>query len=210
LPRESGCGMALGRTALITCLGMIVTSGGIVGAGPANATASPSNLNIDCTNGATGAYDQTFTGAVGETFTLTNTNGSFACVVDSFAGVVTASGLNVADEFQFAPVTFTIVASGQFRVNYNAGRVNISTISVVALSAPAPAQVSTPAPLIQQFGKAASGTCDSAAPEDLNWSGVESGGWGESWAEWMNGGNGGAVCTRTLVYSTAQSKWVVN
>ena len=39
--------------------------------------------------------------------------------------------------------------------------------------------------------------------------GVTSGGWGESWAQWMNGGTGGAVCTRTLVYSTAQSRWVV-
>lgn len=67
----------------------------------------------------------------------------------------------------------------------------------------------SPAPVLQQFGRPASGTCDGLAPESLNWSGVESGGWGESWAEWMNGGNGGAVCTRTLVYSTAQSKWVV-
>jgi hypothetical protein len=25
----------------------------------------------------------------------------------------------------------------------------------------------------------------------------------------MNGGTGGFVCTRTLVYSTAQEKWVV-
>ena len=68
---------------------------------------------------------------------------------------------------------------------------------------------SAPTPVMQQFGKPASSTCDAVAPESLNWSGVESGGWGESWAEWMNGGNGGAVCTRTLIYSTAQSRWIV-
>lgn len=66
-----------------------------------------------------------------------------------------------------------------------------------------------PAPVVQQFGRPASGTCASAASESLNWSGVASGGWGDSWAQWMNGGNGGAVCTRTLTYSTAQSRWVV-
>jgi hypothetical protein len=204
--------MAFGRIAMITCLGMIVTSAGIVGATPARAVASPSNLNIDCTNGAAGAFDQTFTGAVGETFTLTNLNGSFACVVSSYAGVVTASGLNGSDEFQVAPVTFTMVASGSFHLNYNAGRANRSTITVVALPAPvsAPAQGSTPAPLIQQFGNAATDTCAASAPESLNWSGVASGGWGVSWAEWMNGGAGGFVCTRTLAYGAAQATWAVN
>ena len=206
--------MAFGRIAMITGLVMIVTSAGIVGATPARAAASPSNLNVDCTNGLAGAYDQTFTGAVGDTFTLTNTNGGFACVVDSFAGVVTASGLNGADEFQVSPVTFTIVASGQFRVKYNAGRVNVSTITVVALAAPvpapAPAQDSSPAPLIQQFGKPSTGTCEETASEDLNWSGVASGGWGLSWAPWVNDGGGGSVCTRTLVYSNALAKWTIS
>lgn len=71
------------------------------------------------------------------------------------------------------------------------------------------ASSSTPSPIFQQFGKSSSGGCDAAAPATLNWSGVASGGWGESWAQWMNNGNGGAVCTRTLVYSTAQSRWVI-
>jgi plastocyanin len=68
---------------------------------------------------------------------------------------------------------------------------------------------SIPAAIVQQFGKPTIGSCEAVAPESLNWSGVASGGWGESWAQWMNGGNGGAVCTRTLVYSTAQSRWIV-
>lgn len=69
---------------------------------------------------------------------------------------------------------------------------------------------SGPAPVVQQFGKPATGTCDDAQPEGLDLSGVASGGWGTSWAQWVNGGNGGAVCTRTLVYSTAQGAWTVN
>lgn len=65
-----------------------------------------------------------------------------------------------------------------------------------------------PAAWMQQFGKPASGTCEEAAPADLNLAGVGSGGWGESWAQWMNGGTGGAVCTRTLSY--VGSGWTVS
>lgn len=68
---------------------------------------------------------------------------------------------------------------------------------------------SAPAPVMQQFGKPASGTCEAAAPITLNWGGAGSGGWGESWAQWMNGGLGGAVCTRTLVYSDSAGAWTV-
>ena len=66
-----------------------------------------------------------------------------------------------------------------------------------------------PPPVIQQFGRPASGTCDAAAPVTLNWGGAGSGGWGESWAQWMNGGNGGAVCTRMLVYSSSRGAWAI-
>ena len=127
---------------MIVCLAVLVVSAGIVEVGPARAAASPSNLDVNCTTGAANAYDQTFTGSVGDTFTLTNLNGSFACVVSAYSGVVTASGLNGSDEFQVAPVTFTMVASGSFYLNYNAGRANRSTITVVAVPASAPASSS--------------------------------------------------------------------
>jgi hypothetical protein len=68
---------------------------------------------------------------------------------------------------------------------------------------------STPDPVIQQFGSPVDSSCDAAAPDALNWSGVSGGGWSRSWAQWMNDGIGGAVCTRTLVYSTAASRWVI-
>lgn len=62
---------------------------------------------------------------------------------------------------------------------------------------------------MQQFGLPASGTCDAAAPAELNWAGVSSGGWGISWAQWMNNGAGGVVCSRTLVYDSGSAGWVV-
>lgn len=67
----------------------------------------------------------------------------------------------------------------------------------------------TPAPVLQQFGRPADRSCIDAAPTALNWANVSSGGWGESWSPWMNGGAGGFVCTRTLIYSTIQAAWVV-
>jgi len=68
---------------------------------------------------------------------------------------------------------------------------------------------SSPAPIVQEFGKPASGACDDAQPEGLDWGGALSGGWGESWSQWMNSGTGGFVCTRRLVYSNAVGHWVV-
>ena len=68
---------------------------------------------------------------------------------------------------------------------------------------------SAPAPRIQQFEMPATGTCDEAQPGGLNWGGASSGGWGESWAQWMHEGQGGAVCTRTLAYNTSTGTWHV-
>ena len=65
----------------------------------------------------------------------------------------------------------------------------------------------SPRPILQQFGKPSTGTCDEAAPADLNWGGSWSGGWGDSWARWMNDGAGGDVCTRTLVYNNSSGRW---
>ena len=66
---------------------------------------------------------------------------------------------------------------------------------------------SSPPQIVQQFGRPTSGTCEAVANADLNWGGAESGGWSESWAEWMNGGLGGAVCTRTLTYRSSTGVW---
>jgi len=73
-----------------------------------------------------------------------------------------------------------------------------------------PISGNTPPPLLQQFGKPIAGTCDESASTDLNWGGSSGGGWGSSWAQWMNDGTGGQVCTRTLVYSNAQGRWVLS
>ena len=87
-----------------------------------------------------------------------------------------------------------------FAVTYNSGsQPDTSTSSTSGL----------PTPHIQQFEKPATGTCDEAQPESLNWGGAASGGWDESWAQWANDGQGGAVCTRTLAYNNSTTTWQV-
>lgn len=102
-----------------------------------------------------------------------------------------------------------IVLNGLVGVNATTWNVTISSSGGGGGSSPDSASSSQPAPVLQQFGKPVSGTCGAAAPTSLNWSGVASGGWGESWAQWMNSDNGGSLCTRTLIYSNALTKWVV-
>jgi hypothetical protein len=61
---------------------------------------------------------------------------------------------------------------------------------------------------LQQVGLPASGTCTGIDDTLLNQGGAASGGWGKSWAQWMNGGLGGAVCTRSLAY-VGGGRWAV-
>jgi hypothetical protein len=67
----------------------------------------------------------------------------------------------------------------------------------------------SPPSALQEFGRPRAGTCDAAQPDGLNWAGVPSGGWANSWSWWINDGTGGPVCSRMLVYSNAQAKWVL-
>jgi hypothetical protein len=65
----------------------------------------------------------------------------------------------------------------------------------------------TPADVTQQTTPLTD-SCD-IIDSDYNWSGVESGGWGSSWAQWPNDNTGGVVCTRTLRYTLETGRWSV-
>lgn len=177
----------------------------LAGAGPASAATQ----TVDVTCAGSGA--------------LTLSPSSLSVAVDDIIDVKNDSGVAIIG--QGASVGGTDLSppvldgeTGSIRVSAT-GYVTIVGASVctagsllswtVAAEAPAPAPAANPAPVMQQFGKPASGTCDAAAPASLNWGNVASGGWGESWAEWMNDGKGGAVCSRTLVYSNSLGGWMV-
>jgi hypothetical protein len=97
--------------------------------------------------------------------------------------------------------------------NWGAARTDFTQAFGIYITAtqptPAAEAPTSPAAHIQQFGLPDGQTCQEAAPEELNWSGVAPGGWGQSWAQWMNDGLGGDVCTRMLVMDTATSQWTL-
>ena len=89
-------------------------------------------------------------------------------------------------------------AEGVFKVSYVQAPISVESEGE-----------SAPAPVLQQFPVPATGTCDEAQPEGLNWGGASSGGWGESWAQWANEGRGAPVCTRTIAYNNSTATWQV-
>ena len=149
--------------------------------------------------------DITIYGNVGDRFSIANSSGRTITLVNVTVGAMTKTDgtacTGTACQISSGMATYVIGALGTVTIDDTTDR----TLTFLG-----PSGGSAPPPLIQQFGKPVSGTCGAAAPAGLNWSGVGSGGWGESWAQWMNGGNGGPVCTRMLVYSTAQARWTVS
>lgn len=74
---------------------------------------------------------------------------------------------------------------------------------------PVEATQAAPAALLQQIKEPVEGCSAFRAGAELNWAGVDGGGWGSSWAQWANDGAGGAVCTRTVEYSANEGRWHV-
>ncbi len=111
--------------------------------------------------------------------------------------------------------TFTILPNAvagtvQFNDSASMFAITISTMTVtyqqtIVSQATEPA----PVPILQQVGRPVSGSCEDLVTEELHLAGVASGGWGESWAQWMNDGTGGFVCSRTLVYSNNANAWSI-
>lgn len=174
-------------------------------ASPAAASAVFS-VNVTCVSGTLTVTPNSIPAAAGDFVDVTNGSGDIITV----AG--TAISPNPQSINNGSTQRVTVVTSPAFAtVNYFGVSCNANQGLQFTGDGSSSDLTSTslPAPIVQQFGKPASVMCDAVAPESLNWSGIASGGWGESWAEWMNGGRGGAVCTRTLVYSTTQSRWTV-
>lgn len=94
----------------------------------------------------------------------------------------------------------------------NAGTTRLGVSGYVVITPgdiPNPVSVAETLPpnVLQQVGMPNTG-CADIDHNELNWAGISSGGWTQSWAQWVNDGKGGSVCTRTLVY-TSNRQWSV-
>ena len=191
---------ALATFALVTA--------GVIAAPAAHAANIP--MTLTCSGSGSFTFNpSSISPASNDVIQLTNSTGATITVGTMNAipgtGVVTGTIANtVTGEFQVVGTGELVIAAGSGCIR----TVLTWTIGGGGGGSSSSSNSTGPAPATQQFGLPASGTCEDVAPADLNWSGVPSGGWGVSWAQWMNGGNGGTVCTRELVYRAGS--WVIN
>lgn len=217
------------RDRLLLALGTVtaVAAGLLLGAAPASAASYTLNLTMNASTCVVTA-PATQTLQTGDSVTITNTAGGASPCTLFIVGTSNLTGwtqrLGAGATVSLAGSASTFAGMGMNpSITFVVGTVSadiftdlagrVSTVATYSSSGggggsggSGATPGSGPAPLMQQFAKPASGTCDAAQPDGLNWSGVASGGWSESWAQWANGGRGGSVCTRTLGYS---SGWAV-
>lgn len=177
-----------------------LASGALATAVPASAATVTVTATCSGVGGGVVVDDYDVTAGVGDIIFLANLTGVTLTIanksgVTGAASVINGSGANLT----------VTSGSGSFDLQGAAG---CNAFAAAVTFGPASTSALPPS-VVQQFGKPASGTCEAAAPASLNWAGVPSGGWGNSWAQWMNGGNGGPVCSRMLVYSNNLGAWTV-
>jgi len=208
-------------TALIVLSGTSPAVAATISITNASCTTIPATTSITGTPGDVVDISFDMTGCRTVSVRKSIVNSSTDVVVTSSTGSVTVTG--TGPNWLHDPGFGNTIS----RVQITLGSTNVNVLAAVQVTSDAPgsfftrwnvtvtgggsssgSEASSLPPILQQFGKPPSGTCDSVAPTTLNWSGVASGGWSESWAQWVNNGNGEAVCRRTLSYDTSQSKWV--
>jgi hypothetical protein len=66
---------------------------------------------------------------------------------------------------------------------------------------------SSPPDLFQSIELVTVSSCATVDRPDLDWGGVSSGSWTQSWQMWANAGKGGPVCNRVLWYDQSAARW---
>lgn len=196
-----------------------IVLGGVIGTAPAFAA----DYSLDCMTNAAPDVNVSAGKFLGTTYTILN-SGAGSCNIGTTgtAGVVTWTSSNGADSPSSNPTTLaagatltvTMATTGSETIIISNNRIYRYAFTVTSGgggggSSSVRSTVSAPADVMQQVGMPADGKCSSIVDATLNWAGVTSGGWGTSWAQWMNGGKGGAVCNRALFYDLRLSKWGV-
>ena len=121
--------MTWGKVTLVTVALAVIGSHAAVPA--AAVPAAPSSLVVDC-GLANGVTATTITGRSGDTFTIDNTSGTGKCRFGTYAGVVSATNLDVNDDLAAGSIsTLTILSAGTFVVTPQGGGGTATTLTVV-------------------------------------------------------------------------------
>ena len=135
---------------------------------------------------------------------------TFVAVATGGQVMTSPDGITWTSQTSAANNAWNSVAWGgdKFAAVASSGTNNRVMTSVGTLSPSGGPPPDSPPPVLQQLPAPDSGSCDLTITT-YDWGGSSSGGWTKSWAQWANDGTGGAVCTRTLVYSSALRHWIV-
>lgn len=197
------------RLVVLLVTSALAFTGLLIGAQTAHATSTPAALTMNSNCNAwtqSGTNAITVTGDLGDTFTvMSNVGCLFANFINTGAsGIVTPSVTNIIAFV--GPQTLTIVGWGTY--TYSDGTSTLSiTVSAAPTSLGTGVAASTPPDIHQGVTMSGAGACGSLNRTDLDWAGVETGNWSQSWAWWPNRGTGGPVCQRVLWYDAAASRW---
>ena len=181
----------------------VVAVAGLGTSAPAMAAANPSVVSVTCIDppfcSATVFSASSMMANPGDTFTVHNGTGFAGLFQIQKDGVGVSGTVTVASD-NAASMTAPS-ALGSYTIQFTGGSDPAMSLTVTnAPVAPAHADGSTPQPIVglQQVGVPASGDCADVPVSAGHDQGFPIGGWSKSWANWMNNGTGGAVCTRTV------------
>ena len=177
----------------------VVAVAGLGTSAPAMAAANPSVVSVTCTDppfcSATVFSASSMMANPGDTFTVHNGT-SFAGLFQIQKDGVGVSGTVTVASDNAASMTAPS-ALGSYTIQFTGGSDPAMSLTVTNDPiAPAP----PPVPIIglQQVGVPASGDCADVPVSVGHDQGFPIGGWSKSWANWINNGTGGPVCTRTV------------
>jgi hypothetical protein len=156
-------------------------------------------------------HTTSITANVGDTLVFHNdcTNDTYvdlpypnAAVVSGFA---TVAAIAPGDSWTFSAVGLG-ATSASIR-EYVTGDSHTIAMSIVPEPVPVPVVIGHD--YIQQVGVPPSGECIDVPSPAAHWPGFPFGGWSKSWAQWINGGTGGAVCTREIRFDPNSFEYVL-
>ncbi len=162
------------------------------------------NVNGACAV-SSGADEITITGNPGDSFRVFN----LGCgpVTTPSTGNLTGPGSIP----QFGSATYTLgssVGSGTLVINPDR---TVTTVPFVIRVNIVSTPITTPRPVmhdyLQQVGLPRSGSCSDVAHDAGHFDGFPYGGWSASWAQWINNGRGGPICTREIYFDANRAEW---
>lgn len=208
----------MNRTTIISSLGALALAAGSGLAMAPAAFAESATASTDCS----AAQSNWFTFNPGDTLTIT-TGGTCNQLAGGVPTLGTITYGPTGTENSVALNDWSTITAGDIAI-YTApsvacGASNVDGVYVQRSTTPANQSTYTvttngaacaegPADVIQHVGLDPDGDCVfDDSPHNIG--GATTGGWGRSWAQWVNNGQGGAVCVRTLTYSANHGHFIV-